>query len=290
MEAFKTTHLLIRLLKSDDLIAIQEFEQRNREHLSRWETESSLSLEESMNAWVQEGKESRSFRYLVFLKDNPLNLIGLCNFTQIYQGAFQACTLGYKIDKDYEGRGLLFEALSCLLEYLFSKRGLHRVMANYMPVNERSARLLQRLRFEKEGCAKNYLLINGKWEDHILTALTFERWQRETGEKQLEDYLHGHIPISQAMGITVEEATFDHVILKAPFQPNINHKKTVFGRSLHAVLTLACWSLLHLHLKDKQIVITDSQITYLAPVTNDFKAICQAPDRQQMERLIKTLH
>jgi ribosomal-protein-alanine N-acetyltransferase len=39
-----------------------------------------------------------------------------------------------------------------------------------MPVNERSGGLLARLGFEIEGQAREFLLIDGKWEDHILTA------------------------------------------------------------------------------------------------------------------------
>lgn len=82
-----------------------------------------------------------------------------------------ACNLGYSIDGEYQGEGLMFEALSGLLPLMFSKFGLHRVMANYMPRNKRSAKLLARLGFEKEGFAKEYLKIAGVWEDHVLTSL-----------------------------------------------------------------------------------------------------------------------
>jgi ribosomal-protein-alanine N-acetyltransferase len=40
-----------------------------------------------------------------------------------------------------------------------------------MPANTRSARLLEKLGFEKEGFARRYLYINGRWEDHVLTSL-----------------------------------------------------------------------------------------------------------------------
>ena len=43
-------------------------------------------------------------------------------------------------------------------------------MANYMPHNSRSAALLFRLGFEKEGVARSYLKIAGKWQDHVLTS------------------------------------------------------------------------------------------------------------------------
>ena len=54
----------------------------------------------------------------------------------------------------------------------------------------------------------------------------------------LEKYLHKHIPISSAMGVKVDVASSERVVLSAPFLNNINHKQTVFGGSLHAVATL----------------------------------------------------
>lgn len=44
-------------------------------------------------------------------------------------------------------------------------------MANYLPQNQRSAALLKRLGFSVEGYARDYLKINGEWQDHILTSL-----------------------------------------------------------------------------------------------------------------------
>lgn len=108
----------------------------------------------------------------------------------------------------------------------------------------------------------------------------------------LEHYLRQHIPLSEAMGVRVKSCSSSHIILSAPFENNINHKKTVFGGSLHAVATLACWSLLHVNLSDfehVQIVIASSEISYLAPVNTDFKAECSMPDRSDWEKFQKTL-
>ncbi len=106
---------------------------------------------------------------------------------------------------------------------------------------------------------------------------------------QLETYLHEHIPLSAAMGIRVLEASSLQVILRAPFKPNINHKKTVFGGSLHAVSTLACWCLMYMHTNEipsAEVVITQSDIDYLLPVTSDFQAQCQLPDQKSWKRFI----
>src|SRR3546814_41098 len=79
--------------------------------------------------------------------------------------------MGYQIDAECEGRGLMTEALRLAIDFMFARFGLHRIMANYIPDNHRSGRVLERLGFEKEGYARNYLFIDGAWRDHVLTAL-----------------------------------------------------------------------------------------------------------------------
>lgn len=70
------------------------------------------------------------------------------------------------------------EALELLIPYAFGPLNLHRIMANYMPRNRRSARLLKRLGFRIEGRAPDYLQIAGRWEDHILTSLVNQKWRK----------------------------------------------------------------------------------------------------------------
>lgn len=109
---------------------------------------------------------------------------------------------------------------------------------------------------------------------------------------QLENYLWEQIPISRAMGVKVNRVSSEKVVLEASFAENINHKKTVFGGSLHAVATLSCWTLLHLALEGEsvEIVIANSEIKYLAPVSKDFKAECSHPDKKEWDFFLKTLH
>ena len=50
-------------------------------------------------------------------------------------------------------------------------------MANYMPDNIASAQVLKKLGFVIEGTAKDYLYIDDRWEDHILTSLVNPNWK-----------------------------------------------------------------------------------------------------------------
>lgn len=176
MNTLTTTNLILSFPNLDDLLAINEFEIRNSKHLKKWESTPSIDASQRLEVWIKDCEEGKSARFFIRAKEDLSKIIGFCNFTQIVRGPFQACYLGYKIDYAYEGKGLMFEALEASINYVFKNLSLHRIMANYMPINSRSAKVLQRLGFAIEGYAKNYLLINDQWEDHVLTALSAEQW------------------------------------------------------------------------------------------------------------------
>lgn len=183
MNQITTQHLIIRTIQTNDLQTFKAFEQRNKDHLALCSPVYSFSDDEYqklIDCWVKEQEEGKAVRFFLCAKDDPQEqVIGLCNFTNIVRGPFQACYLGYKIDHAYEGKGLMFEALQAAIAYMFAQLNLHRIMANYMPSNTRSAKLLARLGFVIEGTAKNYLLINNRWEDHILTARINTNWRKD---------------------------------------------------------------------------------------------------------------
>lgn len=93
---------------------------------------------------------------------------------------------------------------------------------------------------------------------------------------QLQDYLHEQIPLTQAMGLWVEVACAEKVVLGASLAKNLNHKQTAFGGSLNALATLACWGLLFLNLKSipglYEVVIAKGEMSFLKPVQEDLKA------------------
>ena len=77
---------------------------------------------------------------------------------------------------DAQGKGYMLEAVRGAVRFAFQDLRLHRVMANYVPRNRRSARVLRQAGFEIEGYARAYLCLNGRWEDHVLTAITNSDW------------------------------------------------------------------------------------------------------------------
>lgn len=156
--------------------ALAEFFLRNERHLARWDPPRPAGIMESA-FWqaeceraVEDYEDGAVVRWVLCPHEDPRRVIGRVNYTQIARGPFQSCMLGYAIDAGHEGRGLMREALEATIEHIFKVLRLHRIQANYVPENQRSGRLLERLGFAREGLAKNYLYIDGAWRDHVLTA------------------------------------------------------------------------------------------------------------------------
>jgi ribosomal-protein-alanine N-acetyltransferase len=158
--------------------AASDFHRRNREHLARWDPPVGDSFftepfqAERSRMAGQAFAAGTAYRYWLCLKEDPQTIVGSVHFSQIARGAFHNAMLGYSLDAQCEGRGLMTEALRAAIAEMFSPTvNLHRIQANHLPENRRSAATLARLGFEVEGLAREYLFIDGAWRDHVMTAL-----------------------------------------------------------------------------------------------------------------------
>jgi ribosomal-protein-alanine N-acetyltransferase len=171
----QTRRTRIHLPEPGDAAKLLRYRVENREHLAPWEPlrEASYYTLEHCAQAIADGHETaaldRGYPFAVFSLDEA-RILASFTLAHVVRGPFQACLLGYGIDARQQGRGLMHEALEAGLAWAFGELDLHRVMANYLPRNERSAKLLERLGFEREGYARDYLRIAGQWENHVLTA------------------------------------------------------------------------------------------------------------------------
>ncbi|MGO1298907.1 MAG: GNAT family N-acetyltransferase [Vibrio sp.] len=172
----ETSRTKIELLRPQHAQAMLEYYQSNSAHLAPWEP---LRTDDyyTLPFWDELAKQSvlafdmgQEYRFVVFHKDHSRQVIGVCNFTGVIRGVFQACLMGYSLDHQHLNQGYMTEIVHATSQYMFEQVGLHRIMSNYMPNNIASERVLQKLGFEREGYAKRYLKIAGQWQDHILTA------------------------------------------------------------------------------------------------------------------------
>lgn len=171
-----TSRLYIELASPVHAALHAAFFSRNREHLARWDPPrgdvgSESYWKRALAASLREFEAGRSVPLVVLPREAaPLVLVARINFTQIVRGAFHSCMLGFAVDREFEGQGLMREALAASIDWLFDTYNLHRVQASHRTENERSRGLLARLGFAPEGLARDYLFIDGAWRDHVINA------------------------------------------------------------------------------------------------------------------------
>lgn len=175
MHSLRTQPVHLVVLEEQESAILQLYHRENRIHLAPWEPlrNHNYASPSNMRKVVRERWQQYVDGTAVHLcaLDKDGEMLAECNFTNIVRGPFQACTLGFSIARTSAGRGLMTTVVKMGVDIMFDDYSLHRIMANHMPRNDRSRRVLERCGFVREGFAKAYLKIAGCWEDHVLTAL-----------------------------------------------------------------------------------------------------------------------
>ncbi len=85
--------------------------------------------------------------------------------------------IGYTLDKNFRGKGYATEALTWLIDFLFTDLNKHRIIASVDPINTPSMKLLERLKFRKEAHFVKSLYFQDRWVDDVIYAMLKEDWE-----------------------------------------------------------------------------------------------------------------
>lgn len=175
-----TKRMKLQMIDETYTDQVLAFVARNQTYLKEWEplrTEdfyASSVQQEMLRDEAAKNQEGSLCKYWLFLDGQIIGSVALSN---IVRGVFQSCHLGYRIDEQEQGKGLMTEAVEAVVNHAFKNLRLHRIEANIMPRNQASLRVVQKLGFQNEGTSRKYLKINGKWEDHIHMVLLNEEME-----------------------------------------------------------------------------------------------------------------
>jgi ribosomal-protein-alanine N-acetyltransferase len=119
--------------------------------------------------YAEDWRTDQAYNFFIFAHDETLlGGIGLAN---IRRGVSETASLGYWIGEPYARQGFMTASLPLVLDFAFARLRLHRVEAACLPSNVPSRTLLLHAGFTQEGYARQYLCIDGKWQDHLLFAI-----------------------------------------------------------------------------------------------------------------------
>ncbi len=164
--------VVLRIARKGDGEALAAAYTRNREHLAPFEPERTphfydpAGQERSLAAQLTEHRAGRAVPLLMVADDGAV--VGRVNVSTIVRGAFDSASLGYWVDAERAGQGLMTAALGVVVDHARDELGLHRLEAATLVDNLASQAVLRHHGFVRYGLAERYLRIAGRWQDHVL--------------------------------------------------------------------------------------------------------------------------
>ena len=147
----------------------------SRDFLTPWEPSwpaddlTRAAFRRRLKRYAEDWRTDQSYAFFIFRKQDNLLLGGL-TLANVRRGVAQAGSIGYWLGMPFARNGYMTAAVKGVLPFCFETLRLHRVEAACIPTNTASIRLLERCGFLREGYARQYLCINGVWQDHLLFA------------------------------------------------------------------------------------------------------------------------
>lgn len=87
--------------------------------------------------------------------------------------------IGYTLDRQFRGKGYATEALTAIIDFLFTGLHKNRITASIDPANAASVRLIERLGFQKKAHHIKSLFFHGEWVDDVIYGISSDEWNEE---------------------------------------------------------------------------------------------------------------
>ena len=182
-DPFRATgdRVFLRAPERGDYDAWASLRASSRDFLAPWEPNwppdalSRASFRARVGRYAEDWRTDQGYNFFIFRSDEMLT--GGVGLSNLRRGVAETASLGYWIGEPFARQRFMTAALPLVLDFSFDRLRLHRVEAACLPTNVPSRALLLRTGFTEEGYARRYLLIDGKWQDHLLFAILREDWR-----------------------------------------------------------------------------------------------------------------
>jgi len=168
----------VRPLRRSDSAAWRDARRRNAAWLAPWDATPPPGSEPrptSFGGLVRRlHRQARAGTTYPFAIDVEGRFAGQVTVNNIVRGSAQFASVGYWLDREYAGRGVMPRAVALVIDHCFTRAGLHRIEVAIRPENSNSLRVVEKLGLRQIGFAPAYLHIDGEWRDHRLYAITVE--------------------------------------------------------------------------------------------------------------------
>lgn len=130
------------------------------------------SLQEAQEDIIQDitHMERKEYLRLAIIDKASNALMGMCVFFNHYPNSRRG-EIGYCLDTQFQGKGIMKEAMTTFIEFLQVHLSVRRLEADIHPDNKASAALLTKLGFEQEGYLKQRWIVGDEISDSAIFGL-----------------------------------------------------------------------------------------------------------------------
>ena len=139
---------------------------KNHDHLLPWLPWANFyheisDMEQFTSGQIAKFDTGATLGYDIFYHDT---LVGSLDLQKISTMNHNAC-IGYWLDQDHTGKGIMTRAVDALTKYSFNELNLHRVSIEVAPENTASVAVAKRLDFKYEATLREAQLLDEKYYD-----------------------------------------------------------------------------------------------------------------------------
>lgn len=165
--------VLLRIPQAPDYTDWTALREGSRDFLTPWEPTwpaddlSRSAFRRRIRRYSEDLRTDQGYAFLI-IRSSDNTLVGGLTLANIRRGVAQAGSIGYWMGRPFVRQGYMTAAVRAIIPFAFTSLRLHRLEAACIPTNAGSIRLLEKTGFVREGYAREYLCINGIWQDHLL--------------------------------------------------------------------------------------------------------------------------
>lgn len=138
--------------------------------------ESVEDTEGVIDFWLIDIDDIDVYRWCIVWKENA-QVIGTIDVVNLSE-KLETAEIGYCLSRRYWGQGVMTEALQAVIDYLFSRVGLNRIIARHNTYNPASGRVMEKSGMIFEGVQRQAGKDNkGNYCDLAYYSILKEEWQ-----------------------------------------------------------------------------------------------------------------
>lgn len=176
----ETERLLIRNLHTNDLSSFLLY--RSDPEVTKYQGFDVMNEEQAL-AFIQEHKDKyfgEPGEWVQYAIENKATkkLIGDCAIKLQEENA-RIAEIGITLSPLHQQKGFAKEAVTALLDWLFTHHKIHRIVETVDAENQASIRLLKSIGFRQEGHFIENIWFKGKWGSEYQFALLHHEWKNK---------------------------------------------------------------------------------------------------------------